>query len=82
MIVEAPWDADTVLALNVYQGRPDVHPFTCPNRSPVDHSMHDRGDFGVLHATPRGWVCRDCWYVQNWAYQYQIQYAYLPVFSR
>jgi hypothetical protein len=26
----------------------------------------------VLVATPRGWICRDCEYTQNWAHDFML----------
>ena len=57
MHIVPPWDWDTVDALNAFQLCGRYHPFTCPQAHP------DRD----LKATPQGWVCRHCDYVQNWA---------------
>ncbi len=57
MRLDAPWDAQTVKALNAYQKLGHYHPFTCPH-------AHD-GDRDLV-ATPNGWVCRACGYTQTW----------------
>jgi hypothetical protein len=63
--IEAPWTAQQVLALNHWQHRGDVHPFTCGNRD--DHPP-DNGERGRLLATENGWVCPLCDYTQTWAF--------------
>lgn len=54
----APWTDEQVAALNRWQRRGDVHPFTCDNGS------------HVLVATNQGWICpkHGCDYRQNWAH--------------
>lgn len=55
-----PWTDAQVAALNAWQHRRDVHPFTCGN-----DSTHR-----VLVARPDGWVCDDCDYRQGWAHPF------------
>jgi len=43
---------------------PQMHPYTCGNRS--DHP-EVAGDKGVLVPTVRGWICPFCDYTQDWA---------------
>jgi len=63
----APWTAEQVSALNEYQQSGWMHPYTCGNRDVVNHLMRGERDLGILIATTEGWVCRDCYYTQNWA---------------
>jgi len=72
-IIEAPWTPEQVEALNAYQTSGAWHPFTCANRDPATHEAHGRGDYGVLIATPAGWVCEDCNYTQNWAHRFMAE---------
>lgn len=53
--------------LIAYQANPDVHPFTCPNRTELDHPVREgEHDFGMLvpdvHDEGVGLRCRDCGY--------------------
>lgn len=60
----APWAARVVAALNDYQDREDLHPYTCPR-------MHFTPGEVLLVATPAGWVCSArpaCGYTQDWAH--------------
>ena len=56
--LQTPFTPGQVLALNAYQHRGGVHPFTCG----VDSRHRD------LVATEAGWVCKDCDYIQTWAH--------------
>jgi hypothetical protein len=60
--IHAPWTAEQVEALNDFQERGGMHPFTCGS----DHHEHRNPN---LRATIDGWVCRDtnCDYTQDWA---------------
>ena len=58
--LDAPWLPEQVEALNRWQRRGDVHPFTCVN----DHGEAGRD----LIATADGWICRCCDYRQTWAF--------------
>lgn len=53
--IYAPWTPDQVAALNDFQARDDIHPFTCGNGC------------GVLTAHTNGWFC-PCGYRQLWAW--------------
>lgn len=67
--IRAPFDHDQVEALNAYQLKAPMHPFTCPIRSRPGHRAHNGdGDRAVLVATNEGWYCRDCTYTQDWAW--------------
>jgi hypothetical protein len=69
---EAQWSAEQVEALNDWQTQRLGHPFTCPDR--MDGTHPERfGDFGVLVATTDGWVCPDCDYTQDWAWQAMVR---------
>lgn len=63
MRLDAPWTDEQVAALNLYQQRGEMHPFTC-------------GICGaMLYATNNGWVCDDpkCGYTQTWAHDFMAQ---------
>lgn len=57
--IHAPFSADQVDALNLYQRSGFVHQFMCGN-------SHD-GDRDLV-ATRAGWVCCHCDYRQSWAH--------------
>lgn len=59
----APWTGEQVIALNEYQVRGDMHPFTCGKE-------HDEPR--NLIATESGWICLNatCDYTQNWAHAF------------
>lgn len=66
----APWTPERVAALNAEQRREDRHPMTCGNnRSDDAHrayaATHGDNDYGVLVATPDGWLCPVCGYKQK-----------------
>ena len=50
------------------------HPYTCANRGDGHHG-EEGGDLGVLIATPDGWVCPHCDYVQMTAHPAMAQGA-------
>ena len=63
-ITKAPWTFEQVSALNLYQKRRLMHPYTCGfNRKGENHLDGE----GVLVATENGWVCPFCDYKQDWA---------------
>lgn len=66
--IQAPFTNEQVEALNAWQQRPGVHPFTCPN----DHT--DSTAEYVLVATTDGWTCPDerCDYTQHWAHRFMV----------
>lgn len=59
------WTDEQVMALNDWQERDDVHPFTCPNRGDPPHELSD-----TLVAVNAGWICPRCNYRQNWAHDF------------
>jgi len=62
----APWDDETVDALNDFQVRLVMHPFTCG-------AEHFTPGEQVLIATPGGWICPcspACGYTQGWAHSF------------
>lgn len=73
-MIEAPFTYEQVDALNRWQTRGDVHPFTCPNRTNGVHKARAErgGDLGALLATPEGWICGDCDYTQFWAHEFML----------
>lgn len=70
------WTDEQVAALNAYQDRKDVHPFTCGgDRSDEAHKAVQEahgGDLGQLVATRQGWVCNACDYRQLWAHDFMF----------
>ncbi|MFF7527322.1 hypothetical protein [Streptomyces pseudovenezuelae] len=66
-IIRAPWTPDQVAALNEFQHRGGVHPFTCGG----DHAPGSP----VLIAREDGWHCpqpygEPCDYTQDWAHAF------------
>ena len=76
-MLEAPWTAEQVDALNDYQRNGHFHPFTCGgDRNNDEHraaylSRGDR-DHGLLIATQAGWRCPACDYQQSWAHAFMF----------
>ena len=61
--IVAPWSPDQVEALNNYQQRGRMHPFTCACNGSL-----------ILTATPAGWVCPvSCGYTQDWAWAWMAE---------
>ena len=73
--IVAPWDADTIAALETWQAHPMVHPYTCPADG-TDKSVH-HSDRRILIPTELGWHCPfgDCQYTQNWAHSFSVLIA-------
>ena len=72
--ITPPWSPGQVEALNLYQRRSPMHPFTCPDRDDGNHAVLDgEFDFGILVATPSGWICPDCDYRQEWAHNWMAE---------
>lgn len=61
--IRAPWTPEQVEALNAFQQRGPMHPFTCGH----EHPAHPNA---VLKATTDGWRCyvTGCDYEQDWAH--------------
>jgi hypothetical protein len=70
-VAPAVFTPDQVEALNAWQERSDVHPFTCTNRGDGAHRVLN-GDLGTLVATVRGWICPYCDYEQSWAHGFMM----------
>lgn len=68
--IHAPWTPEQVAALNAFQQRGGMHPFTCGFRGSV-HALRE----GVLIAGPDGWHCPipGCLYTQNWAHAFMAE---------
>ncbi len=71
--ITAPWTAQQVSALNLYQRKGRFHPFTCGGeRGDAAHrayaASHGDRDEGLLVAHPDGWRCPVCGYRQDWAH--------------
>ena len=65
-VIRAPWSEEQVRNLNAWQTRGNVHPYTCTG----DHgSQRDR----VLLAREEGWICRECGYTQDWAWEFSAR---------
>ena len=62
--IRAPWTSEQVEALNRFQQRGGMHPFTC--------GLDRHGNAKVLIATEYGWRCPDdeCDYTQDWAHAF------------
>lgn len=75
MTITAPFTPEQVESLNRFQRSGEFHPFTCGgNRSDEAHvayaKEHGDPDYGLLVATPDGWVCPVCDYKQGWAHDF------------
>ncbi len=66
---ERIWTDEQVGALNRWQERGDVHPFTCPGDHDRCHNQRE------LRATPEGWVCACGEYKQAWAHEFMLAAA-------
>ena len=72
--IKAPFTAEQVKALNDFQHGP-WHPFTCGTvgcHQTIKLKNYDR-PFEVsttLIATEAGWICPNCDYTQNWAWDF------------
>jgi hypothetical protein len=68
-LIHAPWTTEQVTALNAFQHRGRMHPFTCG-------ATHASGQSPVLVATNSGWVCPDpqCVYRQDWAHAFMAEH--------
>ena len=64
-LIYAPWSGEQVSALNTFQQRGNIHPFTCG-------AVHSSGRSPLLVATPDEWICPDpsCDYTQDWAHAF------------
>ena len=66
-MILAPFTPEQVEALNRFQERGEMHPFTCPG---------DRGEkckVRELVATEAGWVCACGAYRQEWAHDFMLK---------
>ncbi|MFE7972981.1 hypothetical protein [Streptomyces shenzhenensis] len=63
--IRPPWTSEQVAALNEFQRRGGMHPFTCG-------AEHAPGRSPILDATHSGWICPDpaCHYTQDWAHAF------------
>ena len=69
-LVKKPWTQSQVDALNAFQIRRQLHPFTCGSGNRTD-AAHLDGE-GLLVATPNGWICPYCDYRQDWAHPFML----------
>lgn len=65
--IPTPWTPAQARALNIYQQRGWMHPFTCRNRGDGNHMGE-----GELFALESGWVCLYCDYIQDWAWEFMF----------
>ncbi|MEV7034577.1 hypothetical protein AB0N99_30650 [Streptomyces sp. NPDC093272] len=71
--IRTPWTSEQVQALNDFQQRGAMHPFTCGREHPGQQSP-------TLDATHAGWICPDpmCTYEQDWAHAFMADPAAWP----
>lgn len=71
--VVAPWDIQTVGALERWQAGQMFHPYVCPANG-LNKSVH-HSDRRILVPTTDGWHCQfgDCQYTQNWAHAFSVR---------
>lgn len=79
-LLRAPWTQEQVDALNRFQRREDFHPFTCGgDRCDDAHKKYaddnNLSAYGILQATPDGWVCPVCGYKQDWAHSAMVKFG-------
>lgn len=69
--IKPPWTEEQVQRLNEYQTAGNFHPFTCGGCRDRLGTGYPDGPFDdrVLTATPNGWVCATCDYIQDWAWE-------------
>jgi len=68
---KAPWSDEDVVRLNVWQDTQGMR-FTCGSEEAHRHKTGKWPDWhcrNLLIATNAGWVCPECDYTQNWAYE-------------
>ncbi|MCX5522629.1 hypothetical protein OG342_07090 [Streptomyces bobili] len=75
-LIRAPWTPEQVAALNAFQQRGGMHPFTCGG----DHAPGSP----VLVAHEDGWRCSDpyregCDYRQDWAHAFMVERGHAAV---
>ena len=68
-VIRPPWTAEQVAALNMFQRRGGMHPFTCGGEHTTGSPM--------LVAREDGWHCPDpyhegCDYTQDWAHAWMV----------
>lgn len=64
-LLQAPWTAAQVDALNRLQRHIMPHPYTCPG--------HEGDGARDLVATRNGWICCHCDYKQDWAHPVLVE---------
>jgi hypothetical protein len=69
-MIKAPFTPNQVEALNRFQQRRDIHPFTCPG---IDDVPECHVENRTLIATPDGWICSCGKYHQDWAHAFMIE---------
>lgn len=83
---KAPWSKTQTGNLNRWQKSGLVHPFTCgtcrdanPWPEPTEEHANAEGPFEDheyrLRATQNGWVCDNCGYTQDWAWDIMLQFS-------
>lgn len=76
-LIQPPWAAEQIEALDRYQKNVRVHPYTCGgDRDDEAHRryaiQHGQTDFGILVPTENGWACPVCDYKQEWAHRMSL----------
>jgi hypothetical protein len=76
--VTAPFTAEQVQILNLFQSSGAMHPFTCGRRS--EHPDNE----GILSATEDGWHCpvEECQYTQSWAHWFMADHEWVDSMIR
>ena len=77
-LISPPWTEEQVKNLNEYQNDDRWHPFTCGGERrdelhQVYALIHKKHDYGILEATPEGWICPVCDYKQIWAHAFMAK---------
>lgn len=75
--IKAPFDKQQILALIAWQYADDTEAFVCPHGATRRHvtrgSWPEKARRGLLVPDyERGWICLDCDYTQDWAYDFML----------
>lgn len=85
--INAPFTPEQVANLNAYQKRGHFHPFTCGSgkrcvekikityNQPgvIKQGLDELEVSTTLVATEAGWVCPNCDYTQDWAWEFMAE---------
>ena len=83
--IKAPFTPEQVKALNEFQESGMFHPFTCGSAERcVETVKVGKDEFEVsttLKATKDGWICPNCSYTQDWAWDFMANTQMMEAFK-